>query len=97
MGAKKQLIYDIIVLEERINRCYDSDHQPIDEIRKLQKRQINAIDDYHKAKNKEEAGQRYEDAVKYINCDVDDDSKWEIAPNPFKIARLAAYGKDGER
>ena len=50
MDAKEQLIHDIIVLEERLTRHYKAAHQPMDEIRKLLKRQRDVIDAYHQSK-----------------------------------------------
>lgn len=38
-----QAIHDICVLEERLTRHYQAAQQPLDEIRKLQKRQRQAI------------------------------------------------------
>ena len=42
-GDIDQAIHDICVFEERLTRHYQAAQQPIDEIRKLQQRQRNAI------------------------------------------------------
>lgn len=46
MELKDQLIHDICVLQERINRCYNEAPQRLEDVEKLMNRQRKAVDTY---------------------------------------------------